>query len=187
VRTLAAAVLLLAACSSPPPAPPAPLAGQPIKPSPLQGFDVSAAEVGTRVILAGQPTPMGLANARDGGVKLVINLRPSSEQSYDERMVVTGLGMQYLEVPVTLRSLDDTKVAAFIEAMRGVQRQPESTSRVLVHCESGNRAAAMWAMYEIADGKLRDIDAVTRARKAGLTSSELVQFIGEWARRTGAQ
>ncbi len=64
---------------------------------------------------------------------------------------------------------------------------PTRTDRVLIHCHTGNRAAALWAMYEIADGKLTPEDAVARARQAGLKSAELVQFIGEWSRRTGAR
>jgi uncharacterized protein (TIGR01244 family) len=187
VRTLAAALLLLAACSSDPPAPPAaPLAGQPMGPSQLRGFDPAATSVGARVLIAGQPTPEGLANARDAGVKLVINLRPDYEQGFDEGAIVQGLGMAYVSVPITEKGLTDQKVASFIDAVRAAKEAPGGTDRLLVHCQSGNRAAALWAMYEIADGKMNPEEAVARARKAGLKSPELVGFIGDWARRTGA-
>lgn len=186
VRTLAVALLLLAACASePPPAPPKPLAGQPIAPSPLKGFDVAANNVGTRVLIAGQPTPEGLANARDAGVKVVINLRTDTEQGFDEGAVVRGLGMAYVSVPIGEKGLTDAKVASFIEAVRALQAQPGGTDRLLVHCQSGNRAAALWAMFEIEDGKLDREEAVARARKLGLKSPELVGFIGDWTRRTG--
>jgi uncharacterized protein (TIGR01244 family) len=187
VRTLAAALLLLAACAADPPKePPKPLAGQPMGPSQLRGFDPAATSVGSRVLIAGQPTPEGLANVRDAGVKVVINLRPDYEQGFDEGAIVRGLGMAYVSVPISERDLTDQKVSDFIDAVRAVDQAPGGADRLLVHCQSGNRAAALWAMYEIADGKLNPEEAVARARKAGLKSPELVGFIGDWARRTGA-
>ena len=187
LKTLAAALLLLAACAADPPAePPKPLAGQPMGPSQLRGFDIAATSVGSRVLIAGQPTPEGLANARDAGVKVVINLRPDYEQGYDEGTIVRGLGMAYVSMPITEKGLTDEKVAIFIDAVNAVKQAPGGADRLLVHCQSGNRAAALWAMYEIADAKMNPEEAVARARKAGLTSPELVGFIGDWARRTGA-
>jgi uncharacterized protein (TIGR01244 family) len=131
-------------------------------------------------MLGGQPTPVGLANARDGGVDLVINIRPASEMSFDERSVVQGLRMRYLALPFTPTTLDDATVAAFIDEIRG------RTQPVMVHCSSGNRVAALWAMYEIQELGVEPELAVARARQLGLRSPELVGYIGDWARRTGA-
>src|SRR5262245_37129373 len=178
-----AALLLLAACASPP-AEDAPLYGQPIAPSGLEGFTGITA-VGARVLIAGQPTPLGLANARDDGVKVVINLRPASEMSFDERIVAQGLGMEYGAIPFTNDSLSDVDVGRFPGKMReGLKREGED-DRVLVRCRTGDRAAALWALYEITEGKAHPEAAVARARQAGLRSPELVQYIGEYARRIG--
>jgi uncharacterized protein (TIGR01244 family) len=183
LRRLAALLLLLSCASTPDED--APLAGQPVERSPLPGFE-AIVSVGPRVLLASQPTPEGLVNARDKGVTLVINARPDAEMSFDERAVVQGLGLDYVSIPVTLETLGDEQVSAFIQRIRDLRALEGEADRVLVHDSSGNRVAALWAMYEIEDGQVPPEQAVARARKAGLKSPELVQFIGEWARRTGA-
>lgn len=183
MRTPLAALLLLAACASPPPEPPAPLAGQPMATGTIAGFKGPVTEFGTSVLVAGQPTPEGLGNARAAGVKVVIDLRPQAEQTYDEGQVVTGLGMEYVALPVTVESLTDAQAAGFVESVKAARRRLEPGERMLVHCQSGNRAAGLWAIYEIAEGPMSAEEAVGRARKAGLKSGELVAFIGEWTRR----
>ena len=179
-----AALLLLAACSSPP-TEDAPFTRQAIAPDGLDGFS-GIVSVGPRVLLAGQPTPVGLANARDSGVTLVINVRPDAEMTYDERAVVQGLHMVYVSIPFTVDTLNDARVRKFIETIRDLRLREGEADRVLVHCTTGDRVAALWAMYEITDGKVPPEEAVARARKAGLTSPELVAYIGEYSRRIGA-
>ena len=182
MRTMLA-LLLLVACASPPPELHAPLAGQPLKPGAIEGFKGPVVEFGDSVLLAGLPTPEGLANARAAKVKVVIDLRPKAEQTYDEGQVVTGLGMEYVALPVTVATLTDAQASTFVESVKAVRRRLGADERLLIHCQSGDRAAGLWAVYEIAEGKLSAEDAVARARKAGLKSSELVVFIGEWTRR----
>jgi uncharacterized protein (TIGR01244 family) len=183
VRTHAA-LLLLAACASTPSEDP-PFFDQPVAPAGLDGFSGISA-VGPRVLVAGQPTPLGLANARDEGVEMVINLRTVGEMSFDERSIAHGLGMQYVGIPFSAGGQDDRPVQLFIGTLRQLRAQDGEESRVLVHCSDGDRAAAVWAMYEITEGKVNPELAVARARLAGLKSPELVAYIGEYARRTGA-
>jgi uncharacterized protein (TIGR01244 family) len=184
MRRLHAAILLLAACSTPEEAD-APFTGQPLADGNVAGI-AGLVEVGPRVLLAGQPTPEGLQNAKHAGVTLVINMRPESELAFNERQMVESLGMEYVNIPVTLQTLDDASVEAFLGQMAELRLRPGSAERVLVHCSSGNRVAALWAMYEIAEGGLPPEEAVARARRAGLKSAELVQFIGDWSRRREA-
>lgn len=177
---LGALVLSALACStgkdtadqSPPPT------VQPIVACQVAGFE-KAFVVGN-VLIAGQPTPLLLANARDAGYKVVINARPQSEMSFDEASLVKGLGMRYVSIPFTPDTLDDTKVNAFLDEIR------KGDEKVLAHCSSGNRIAALWAMYEITDLKVPPEEAVARARTAGLKSPELIAYIGDYARRIGA-
>lgn len=195
VATLLAALLALPACESEPektespespettavqePAKsPAPL---PIVPADMPGLP-SSFVVG-EVILSGQPTPEGLVNARDSGATLVINTRTQSEMSFDERSVAQGLGMRYVSLGFTPATLDDVLVDSFIFEVK--RRKPED-GRLLLHCNSGNRVAALWAMYEIKELKVDPEMAVDRARKLGLTSADLVAYIGDYARRVGA-
>ena len=171
--------LLLAACASEPPKL-RPAEPQPIVAAQLPGFEVLN-EVGEEMLLGGQPTPEGLSRARDAGVKLVINMRPESEMTFDEKSVVNGLGMKYISIGFTPATLSDRQVDAFLDVVRATP--PED--KMLVHCSSGNRVAALWAIYEIADLGATPEDAVGRARRLGLKSPELIGYIGDWSRRHG--
>jgi uncharacterized protein (TIGR01244 family) len=178
----AAIVVALPACSSTDEAellskPPGPF---PVIRGHLDGFD-SIFAVG-EIFIAGQPNPVGLANARDSGVEIVINSRPSSEMSFDESAVVRSLGMRYVSIPFVPYSLEPAQVAAFIRLINDTSRE----GKVLVHCSSGNRVAALWAMYEISELDMPPEQAVARARKMGLHSPELIGIIGDFSRSIGA-
>ena len=161
---------------------PLPPAGPlPIVPADIPGLP-SSFVIGD-VILSGQPTPEGLVNVRDSGTTLVINTRMQSEMSFDERSVVQGLGMRYLNLGFTPSTLEDTVVESFIFEL--AKHKPED-GKLLVHCSSGGRVAALWAMYEIKALKVDPQTAVERARKIAPLSTELVIYIGDYARRIGA-
>lgn len=160
--------------------------GRPPAPSPIVSADqlgMPAAHMVGNVILAGQPKPVDFGNLRDAGGTLVINVREPSEMSFDEAALVQGLGMRYVSLGFTPASLDDQVVEAFIVEIKA--RKPED-GKLLVHCSSGNRVAALWAMYEIKELKVDPQMAVERARKLGLTSAEMVGYIGDYSRRIGA-
>ena len=153
----------------------------PIVPADIPGLP-SSSVVGD-VIVSGQPTPEGLLNARDGGTTLVINSRMQSEMSFDERSVVQGLGMRYLNLGFTPSTLDDVVVDSFIFELK--KHKPED-GKLLVHCSTGSRVAALWAMYEIKELKVDPQTAVERARRIAPLSTEMVIAIGDYARRVGA-
>ena len=136
------------------------------------------------VIVSGKPTMEGMVNARDSGATLVINTQMQKELTYDERQVVQGLGMRYLDLGYTSGTLDSVLIDSFIFEVK--KRKPED-GKLLLHCDSDGRAAALWAMYEIKELKVEPPDAVDRARKiAPGLSAELVIAIGDYARRIGA-
>ncbi len=176
---LSLAVALSVACSSPADdsATPPGAAVLPIQPGQLGGFDHLVA-IG-RVWLGSQPTAEGLVNVRDAGATLVINARPSEEMSFPEESVVRGLGMEYRSLPFTAKTLDARTIDNFLDVMR------EHEGRVLLHCSSGNRVAALWAVWEIREGGLPVDEAIARARKAGLKSPELIGAIGDYLRAKG--
>jgi uncharacterized protein (TIGR01244 family) len=180
MRSLAV-LLLLTACAST--GEEESLAGEPVQAVTVNGLP-NLVSVGPRVMLAGQPTPEGFVNARNKGVTVVINMRPDSEMTFDERQLVESLGLQYVSIPFSAQTLQDAQVESFLTRIQSLQ--DSEGDKVLVHCSSGNRVAALWALYEIDSGKVAPEEAVARARLAGLKSPELVQYIGEWARRTGA-
>jgi uncharacterized protein (TIGR01244 family) len=153
---------------------------EPIVPAGIEGMP-GAVAIGD-VVLAGQPTPALLSNLGHAGFGTIINLRPNREMSLPESTLVHATGVNYVSIPITADSLGDKELKRFFDEVKGAHERRE---RLFVHCSSGNRAAALWAMYEITELDVPAEEAVARAREAGLTSAELVGIIGEHARRIG--
>jgi len=116
---------------------------------------------------AGQPAPEALARLKEMGFRTVVNLRTEQEGTAEERKVVEGQGLRYVSVPVTAESLS----LADAEAVEKVLHDPSSTP-VLLHCASSNRAGAVWALIQTREGKSLD-DALAAGREAGLRSPQL--------------
>jgi uncharacterized protein (TIGR01244 family) len=177
--------LLVAACASDDAAQDAAAAGPPV-PEPIVPADIEglpdAMAIGD-VVIAGQPTPMQFAQLAPLGFVTVINLRPGSEMGFPEEALMRASGLKYVHIPFTPTTLSDDDVTLFLGEMSA--RKP-GDGKLLIHCSTGNRSAALWAIWEITHLHVPVEEAVKRARAAGLKSPELVGAIGEYARRAGA-
>jgi uncharacterized protein (TIGR01244 family) len=96
----------------------------------------------------GQPARAELATLAEQGFAAVVNLREEGEA--DERMspaeegeAVRTSGMSYLHVPFSLR--DPAAASAAVDDFR--REMSGLPGRVLVHCGSGRRAAALTAIH----------------------------------------
>jgi uncharacterized protein (TIGR01244 family) len=121
------------------------------------------------VLTGGQPTRAQLEEAAGAGYKTVVNLRTLSEDgAWDEREFVTQLGMRFVHLPVSgARDVNRKNAAALREILRDAEAQP-----VLVHCASGNRIGALFAVgASLFDGATVD-NALELGRDAGLTRLE---------------
>nr|ACU26400.1 hypothetical protein [uncultured bacterium HF186_25m_30B18]ACU26437.1 hypothetical protein [uncultured bacterium HF186_75m_14K15] len=127
---------------------------KPAPPGEQAQADVHAAEVAALVsapipggtvisptlVIGGQPTKAALEELATQGLKHVINLRTPSELDFDEEKVVKELKMSYQMIPVpgakglTESAIDDLHAAL----------NPEVPT--LVHCASGNRVGALFAL-----------------------------------------
>ena len=99
-----------------------------------------------RLLTGGMPTAGQLAEVRQAGVQVVINLAtPASEGALpDEASLVASLGMQYIGIPVpwdqpTRRDLD-----LFMDAM-----DAHSRDKLFVHCQANYRATAFVSLYRL--------------------------------------
>ena len=116
----------------------------------------------------GQASQVDLSIMRDGGIQHVVNLRPSSEQDWNEGEAVEALGMSYHQIDVAgaddLSLANAQKLGALIN---GFGSEP-----YFVHCASGNRVGALIAINEvIANGK--DVEeAIEIGKQWGLTMLE---------------
>lgn len=121
------------------------------------------------VWLASQPSAADLERAKESGVRTVVNLRPAGEQGdFDEESFVTGLGMTYVNLPISgAPDLSDDLLARARELLEQARRP------LLVHCASANRVGAVWIPWRVLDGGLELEDAVAEAKVIGLKTPEL--------------
>jgi uncharacterized protein (TIGR01244 family) len=121
------------------------------------------------VLIGGQPDEAALGQAADAGIRVVVNLRGEDEQlDFDEAGLVSDLGMTYLQLPIAGASdLTPENVRAFSDLLAAIGDQP-----VLMHCSSGNRVGALYALHA---GMYQGMDveaAIEFGRAHGLTRLE---------------
>lgn len=119
------------------------------------------------LVCSGRVEPGQFDEVAANGVKTVINLCPPGELDFDEQAYVQNLGMQYVNIPIAgpqdLTEENARTLAALIA--------DEANNPALVHCQSGNRVGALYALASFLDGC--GIDAALQAgRDAGLTKME---------------
>ena len=121
------------------------------------------------ICTGGRPRPRHLHQARDGGVKAVISLcAPSECSDYDEASLVTGLGMRYLNIPVAgPGDLTLANARALADALRDARG-----GAVFVHCASGNRVGALFALKARYIDGLGVAQSIVIGRSAGLCTLE---------------
>lgn len=171
-RATAAILILLAACASQPG---------------IRNADVvhlTAAEIreqperlsGARYVSTGQPDEALLDAARAAGFVAVIDLRGADEsRGIDESAEVEARGMRYLALP-----LSTPEDATYDAARAFAARLAAIDGPVLLHCASGNRVGALFALAARDEGASAD-EALALGERAGLTRwrSEVVEKLGE--------
>ena len=152
---------------------------QPARVTHLTGWGTAEHVVETDALyLAGQPDAEGYALAAQAGVLAVINIRQPGEVDWDMAAAVEKSGMQYFNVPLVIDETDGINLdsaRAISELLVKLQTKGGDKHTVLVHCASGNRAAAWWALH-LADAHGEPVErALVLGRMAGMTKPELVQ------------
>jgi len=118
-------------------------------------------------IVGGQPTEADLTALAHKGIKTVINLRGKDEFSkFAEKDKVEALGMNYIAVPINgAAGLNKENLMLFSAAI-------ENKSKTFVHCASGNRVGAMFALAAYYNDHANVEEAVKIGKKSGLTGLE---------------
>jgi uncharacterized protein (TIGR01244 family) len=119
------------------------------------------------VTTAGQPDELALKVFADNGYVAVIDIRTAGEdRGIDEPAVVQGLGMDYVQMPVSGKDGITFENAEKLGQLLDLYDEP-----VLVHCGSANRIGALFALNTFRE--TGDIDkALEAGRVAGLTGLE---------------
>jgi uncharacterized protein (TIGR01244 family) len=153
------------------------LAAQVARP-PVAGV-TNFARLDTTIACAGAVTPDGVAEIKRLGYASIINLRQASEQGASveaEAAAAQDAGLRYVNLPISGTAPDPAVVDEFLKAIVAPENQP-----ALVHCASGNRAAALWMIKRlVVDGWDQD-RAAKEAADLGLTSASLKAFAFEYA------
>lgn len=120
--------------------------------------------------IGGALSDEGAAMAEDAGFRTLIDLRDASEPgSREEEASASELGLAYNRMTMPKEA---GEIAAFmpelVAALDMAQNYP-----ILLHCASGNRAGAAWALYRAEKGVPAHI-AIEEGRTAGMKSREAV-------------
>ena len=120
------------------------------------------------VFASGQPTQEQLQLLANSGVKHIINLRPSSEQDWDEGAYVKSLGMEYHNIPVAgADGVSSENAQQLNELLLSLDGQP-----LLVHCASSNRVGALRALTAGETNGAALESAIATGKSWGLSSLE---------------
>jgi len=118
-------------------------------------------------VSTGQPDSEVLEQVAAAGFVAVVDLRTDGEdRGIDEQSEVERLGMQYVSLPVSGSADFSFAKAAELDRLLG-----EFDGPVLLHCGSGNRVGALFALRASLNGASAD-EALEEGTRAGLTRSK---------------
>lgn len=120
------------------------------------------------ILTGGQPNKTDITSLAKDGVTKVINFRGEDEFSkFDEQALVEKNGMQYLHFPIASRdAFTKDNVKKFSEMLAN------SEGKTFLHCGSGNRAGALFALDAYWNHGKSAAEALQTGKDAGLTSLE---------------
>ena len=121
------------------------------------------------ILTGGQPSPAQFETLAGLGYKTVINMRAPGEKGSTDPAFVESLGMTYVSIPIAGAADISEENARKLAEVLDVGADP-----VVVHCASGNRVGALFALkaYYV-DGKTPE-EALALGKAAGVTRLEPV-------------
>lgn len=142
----------------------------------------NACRPGATLLTGGQPSEACLEAAAKAGYHTVVDLRmPGEFDDFDEADAVRALGMEYVLIPISgPQDLTPDAAEALDATLAKAGDRP-----VLVHCASGNRVGALFAVRAYLKEGASVEDALARGEAAGLTAPPLRQAVQAILRRLG--
>ncbi len=145
----------------------------------IQSADLQAGKTvpsDVRFIASGQPDEAMLQAIAAVGFSTVVDMRSAAEdRGFDEQKEIARLGMAYVLLPIGSAGDITLDNAAVLDQILAENKGP-----VLLHCASGNRVGALYALREKMHGATND-EALAVGKAAGMTRLEPVvrERIGE--------
>jgi protein tyrosine phosphatase (PTP) superfamily phosphohydrolase (DUF442 family) len=122
-------------------------------------------QVDEHVYRGAQPTTEGFQYLAKIGVETVVDLREGGERATGEELLVTSLGMKYVNVPMT--GLTPPTKAEITRIL--VMLEDAKAGAVFVHCMRGaDRTGAVIAAYRIDHGHWDNTRALKEAMSFGM-------------------
>ncbi|TLM76340.1 beta-lactamase hydrolase domain-containing protein [Microbulbifer harenosus] len=103
------------------------------------------------------------------GFRTIIDLRTPKEGTAEEKAAVEAAGMRYVNLPVAAGVPSDALIAELGKVLEDASAAP-----VLLHCASGNRVGAVWAIYRTRRGVPLET-ALEEGRSAGMRDAREAQ------------
>ncbi|HEX4346601.1 MAG TPA: protein tyrosine phosphatase family protein [Vicinamibacterales bacterium] len=131
--------------------------------------------VETTVACAGAITPDSVAGIKNLGYKSVINLREASEAGANidaEEAAAKTAGINFVHIPMNSANPSPSVVEPFLKAVTDPANTP-----AFIHCASGNRASALWAIKRVKVDHWDTDKALAEAADLGLTHDALKQWV----------
>jgi len=122
---------------------------------------------GWQYVSTGQPDSEVLSIVKDAGFTTIVDLRRESEDhGMDEAAEVAALGMQFVSLPIAGGDGVTFENAAALDKILA-----DTDGPVLLHCASGNRVGALFALSAKLAGATNE-EALAAGKTAGLTRLE---------------
>jgi len=150
-------------------------------PTPIEAIRgvINACQALPNVVTGGQPIQSHLEALKAAGTAVILNIRPASEpHPMDEPAAVQALGMEYVNVPVGARDLNDATLDRVREVLAANRERT-----VFFHCASANRVGGALIPFLMIDEGMDEEDAIGIATRVGLRSPELLQWALDYTRR----
>lgn len=103
------------------------------------------------------------------GFRTIVDLRTPEEGTAEEKAAVEAAGMRYVNLPVAAGVPSDALIAELGKILEDASAGP-----VLLHCASGNRVGAVWAIYRARKGVPLET-ALEEGRSAGMRDARETQ------------
>lgn len=133
------------------------------------------------VTVGAQPSAQRLKELAQNGFKTIVNFRTDGEDDQpispaDEGEKARQLGLEYLHVPVSMKSTKPETVDQFR------QRYNQLPKPVFAHCKSGKRAGAMVMMHIASEQGMTGKDTLEKAEQMGFKCEqpELREFVEQY-------
>ena len=127
-----------------------------------------------QVWTGGQPTMEHLSKLKDGGIKVILNLRPHSEHNGGrEEAKAKELGLKYFNIPIVFREPQAEDADDFLK----ITDEQLKNGPVFIHCAAAIRVGGFWMIRRVLRDGWEFDKALEEANKIGLRNQPtLIEF-----------